>query len=1048
MKIYETLESGIKIVEYEPSLAASIAEMWNLSNDDWGGSGSLSTASQIISEHEMASHFNVYIAMDGDTVIGYCSFARYFDDANTLYVYLLGVRPDYKGKKIGKALVLRCVQRTIELGYPRLDLYTWAGNTDAVPLYKKCGFLWEDRPDGTHLVNFMPTILTTPLFSDFFKKADWYADSTRSLEIAPDGVEVNKFELLSYTWEKDGEMLAVGFERSGRQMRMIETSDYKIELMAQDHELAFGTDYNCTFTVENKTGKALNVKIKGKADKNIKFDYSLDTQVTGKQQFPAKFYVGEIDEPQDVWKIHPCLLAEVEINGQTVTFGMGIEAKFPLSVHLSRDCTVDQVGMDVKAYINISSALPEDAKITVTMPESHNLAFKGEAFTKENTFTVHVPAKGRVSVPVTTTTLEIGFEALQLDCTAILQGDRALAFKAPLYIYTRDMVHAFSGHDLYSYSIFNGPWQLRLNKENNGAGISHLNKHNADNGGFEAPKFGKPYDDEFNLLKPAVKMYQQNTVMVMEAEFVSQKFPGMVATQVYTLSAGGLTTRSTRVENRSDKPQKVMLNDIYWFALYDSTTFSYNGQITQNHDTPKADGCIMEISGINPDYFDENWIFEASPTYPRGFCWPVEYKPAIKWGNNMSLEIDPGELMPGQIFETKPVVYALGLFTNYNDFRNYARQIYNIAPTIPSRAVDVVLNGYNPFITATDMKLEVINNREHVLAGDIVVSSQGLFETQTQTNPEEELAERNTFNIPLTPSQDMGLATIDLNTVGYEKTYNKALFFPKGEVTRTQEGTVYSISNGAITFKVDPAFGNVCYSLTDTKGQEWLLTKYPNHEPFSWFNPFLGGIRVNPPGVYSATVILKEKITADFAEVKDNFGNLWQGICLTLSVNEYDKFKGAVYKTYYMTLPGLPLMCSFFTFENGTGEYKSDMVTMGSYLNPDDDAKKVIIEATDKNRRDYRFRMGTEDLDELNFENTLVVTSSREEQLYMFHGNKNNAKANYFWGNNDIPVTAGTDMTVSAADGETFTSSPLFFIVTNKCLTSGALDDLERIRFN
>jgi len=1039
MKVYETLESGIKIVEYEPSLAASIAEMWNLSSDDWGGSSSLKTASQIISEHETASHFNVFIALDGDTAVGYCSFGRYYYDSGTMYIPLLGVRTDYKNKKIGKALVLRCVQRTIELGYPRLDLYTWSGNTAAVPLYKKCGFLWEDRPNSTHLANFMPTILTAPIFAEFFAKADWYADSTREIEIAPDGIEVNNFELFGYSWVKDGENLAVGFERTGRQMRMIETNDYKIELVAQNHELAFGTDYNCTFVIENKTGKELNIKITGREDKNIKLDYALDTQVTGKQEFHTTFYVGETNEVQDAWKIHPCLLADVEINGQSVTFGMGIEAKFPLVVELQRECVVDQVGMTVKTFIDLSSALLEDGEVAIHVPESSLLKIA-----ESNIFTTKISARGKASISTTATTLAIGFEALELDCTATLKSGKTLTFTAPLHIFTKDITHAYSGENLQKYTMCNGPWWLNFSKDDNEVHIKNILNSGYSCGELLPPKFGKPYDDEFNLLKPSVKMYQQDTAMVLEAEFASEKFPGMVVTQVYTLFATGVISRKNRVQNRSDKNQHVMLWDGHWFELGDKTTFSYNGQVMQNCDMSNSDSIIHGLGSLNPDNFDENWVFEASPTNPRGYCWPMDHKPSFKWGSFVSFEIDPGALAPGQVFETQPVVYAYGIFADYNSFRNYARQIFDKEPMIPSNNVDIMVNGYNPFVAAQDIKLEVINNREQILAGDIVVNSGG--QTLSQTNPEEEQVERNTFNFQPSLAQNIDLATVRLNTAGYDKTYNKALFFPKGNITRSQDGTVYSISNGAIHFKVDPAYGNVCYSLTDAKNQEWLLNKYPNHEPYSWFNPFLGGIRVGPYDMNNVT-ILKEKITADFAEVCDNFGNLWQGICVTLDVNEFDKFKGAVYKTYYMTLPGLPVLCTFFRFENGTGQYKDNWVVMGAYFNPDDNFKNVFVETMDKNHRAYRVHMGTESFDDINFQNTAVIKSAREEQLYTFHGNKNNTRLNYFWGNNKIPVTGGTEMQVCAAHGETFTSSPLFLIITDKNLPLDALDDLERVKF-
>jgi len=71
---------------------------------------------------------------------------------------------------------------------------------------------------------------------------------------------------------------------------------------------------------------------------------------------------------------------------------------------------------------------------------------------------------------------------------------------------------------------------------------------------------------------------------------------------------------------------------------------------------------------------------------------------------------------------------------------------------------------------------------------------------------------------------------------------------PKGDITTSNEGTVYCVSNGAITFKADPNYGHGCYSLTDAKGREWLLNQYPEHKSYSWFNPFIGGIRTRYNG--------------------------------------------------------------------------------------------------------------------------------------------------------------------------------------------------------
>ncbi len=214
---------SFKIIEYTPAYAQAVADMWNNSGDGWGGDLSIRTAEDVIAEVRSGAYLNVFLAELNGEILGYASLSKYFGDNSALYLHLLNVRPAWHGKKIGKALVLSCVNRTIELGFPRLDIHTWPGNTKAVPLYKKCGYMWEDRTDSTHLVNFIPTVLATDACKEFFATADWYEDSVRKIEIKPDGVKENLFEVFRYDWEKDGHMLAAGFERTGRRMRLLET---------------------------------------------------------------------------------------------------------------------------------------------------------------------------------------------------------------------------------------------------------------------------------------------------------------------------------------------------------------------------------------------------------------------------------------------------------------------------------------------------------------------------------------------------------------------------------------------------------------------------------------------------------------------------------------------------------------------------------------------------------------------------------------------------------------------------------------------------------
>ena len=1054
----------LRIVEYDQSLSATLAKMWNDSKDDWGGGDDTKTPGQVHGRIAGSSIMHHYVAMDGDEAVGYCSLGRYFADADALYIELLGVRPDYQGKKVGKALVLKCVARTIELGYPRLDIHTWPGNTAAMPLYKKCGYLWEDRADSTHLVNFIPEILGTEMFKPFFAKADWYADSTRTWDVERDGVKVNKFEVFGYTWAKDGETLAVGYERTGRRMRLIETNDYKIELMADNHELAFGLEYGCTFTATNKSGAPLYIKINGREDKNIRFDYTLDTQVEGTQQYAGRFTVGAVEDTQDKWKVHPCLLADVEINGQKVTFGLGINPKFPLTAEFSSENNVQQVGMTADCFINITSSLLQDAEVEFTITNDR-LGTMMQNGIVNNQFKATVKAEGKIAIPVSVKYNANGYEAAPTRFDIKMADGKQLSFTKPMHLVARGLAGAFAGEEDNVYYIVNGPWRIGLHKHDNEAALRHLTNPDLSKGYFEPPKFGKPYDDEFNLAKPKVTSFVRGTDIVMEAAFVSEKFPGMVATMIFTLNAAGITTRYYRVENRGTTAREMFLNDPHWFALGAHTVFKYDGQFTQNHDGQHPNGPFEGIDALDTDLFEENWLFEAAPGAGRGFCWSPAVKPEMRWGNHAIFEYDLGTLQPGDVMETPPVVMAYGLYNDFGAFRNYAMQLWDKENHVPTRRVEISVNGHNPVITtSSEIALHIINHRETTLDGELSVSSDW-FDTQTIVNESESndaddddddddddettMKECN-FKLPMdkvanAPDGIVQLR-VDMNLSTYDKAHNRVLFVPSGETTRTREGDELIVNNGKITFRVDPAYGPVCYSMTTPDGTEWLKHQHPEHKPFAWWSPFLGGIRLIPHHMNN-TLLLKQKNTADFANVTDNYGNVWQGICITTDVVDDDEMKGGVYETYVVTLPGLPMVCTFYRFTNGTGVYQGKTPEFDVFLHPCEVGETFMVDCVNKQGETYRLRYGAgADMEEA-FVGMVKLSSKRAQKCYAFHGNKNNGKANEIAGDSKFQSVMSVYMEAAAKPGETFTSSPLFLLVSEQDIPMDAMDDLERVKF-
>jgi len=1039
MHLYKTLDSGIRIVEYEVALAESIAKMWNLSTKHWGGEGNVRTAQHVIDQISTATFFNLYIALDGDEVVGYCSLSRYLYDANTLIIPLLNVRPDYHNKKIGKALVLMAVERTMELGYPRLDLYTWPGNTEAVPLYKKCGFLWEDRSDTTHLVNFMPSVLKCPLFSDFFAEADWYAHSSREIEVEPDGDEINGFEVFGYDWSANGKSLAIGYERTGRSMRLIETDDYRIEMMARNHELAFGASYDVSFDVINKSGSKLNVKIEGINDQNICFAYNQKASIVGEQRFLAQFQVNAIDRPQDKNKLHPCVAADVTINGTKVRFGMGIVTKFPLWIELVQKRRVAKIGATNDCYINIKSALPFDAEVSFALPNTDIANFA------DRQHKVNIPANGAASVATKITTHAFGHSNGNV-AYKIVGMDKEINITLPLHIVNKGLNDAFGYEDYDSHYIVNGAYSLRHIASTHGDLPWYIGKNcvvvycmgNEDTlASFAPPKLGKPWDDEFLRADCVVRKYAKGQAMVMEIDYASDTFSGIVATKVFELSASGHVSCSTYVANKSGVAKQIMISNGLALPTGNKTYFHYDGEVSHC-----SNGVFSGIEGTAPEKMGENWVFEANLNgITAGTCWELGVSPKYSYGEPI-FEVDCGELAAGQSFGAGKIEMFFGIFRNFKELRDYARDIYTEKRIVPTDSIEIVINGGNPMVLA-GQKIETLvhNNRRKRMAGEIS------FAGQVQHNPPDDYIAVNKFEtlIELPKKDSIAIEKISFSLTHMEQNRERALFVTNGAVEQIMDGGSHAVDNGAIRFKADSEYSEALYSLV-ANGKEWLKNQYPQHLPFDWWNPFIGGIHTSSEDVNTAQTV-KEPRKVDFCEAKDNYGNVWKGIVATVDITDQEELKGAVTKHYYVTLPGLPVLCHFYELINGTGRYLEHTMDTTIVIGPTkEELKRVVAEFKDTTGNNHRARLGTDQHGKRFDKLIKFIDGDTEQKLYAYKDTDGSDSVNYFSGDN-FTATLWLDSEAKAENGDRFVSPPLFVIVAEQDLSAEMLGDLGKLSF-
>ena len=1041
MKIYKTLPDGIQIVEYEDDLAQTVADMWNRSGEGWGGifGGGVWTAGQVAAKRATGAFFNVYVALKDGEAVGYCSLDRYTKDEDTAYLHLLNVRPDYHGKKIGKELVLMCVNETMALGMPRLDINTWPGNTKSVPLYKKCGFLWEDRSDNTRLSNFIPTVLSTGLLKDYFKKADWYADSTRKIELKPDGVKVDKFEFYGYEWEKDGQHLRVEFEKTGRRIRRVETNDYIIELTAVNHELAFGLRYPCRFLVVNKTGKALDIAITAKNDGVISFDGAWSEQVENEALFEADFFVGAVKEELDPWRMHPCVLADVCVNGGHVELGLGIEPKFPVTISLAGRHKVSKRGTTEEMYINIKNDLLYDAEVSFALPENPLMLLE------QTDFEVNLTNGGDVMLVTRASITNCGCVRCPVSYKILLGNGDSISFTRPLYVVNHGIDGMFAFETDEHFGAANGLWRLRLDKQTNIVNFDRIMP--SGHAEFHVPSLGKPYDDEFNMISPHdVRVTEDGANITFEADFLSKKFGGAVLTEIYEFDAAGTLMSRHRVSNRSENPMSLSLKAIFFTNAGKRAVFHHEDDFHK-----VADDMNYGFDTLKPEKLDENWIFDSGAGCPTGIWWPQQYKPETKWGEMLEFEHETGRLMPGQSFETESVVYMCGVFGDFRDFRNYVLGINDETVPFVRNHLEMIVNGGNPVLSADTLALAVRNNRLNIREGTITVSSPDtLFPEETRENPKDELIPETAFLVPIAAGKSgVGVASFSLKLSGFEHKHDRALFITNDtQIVSGQKDGVLTVKNGDLRFSVAPGFSDAAYSL-EFNGNEWFHSNCPSLEPYSWWNPYVGGLKSYLERLGNL-LLLRESISASFASETDILGNIWTGIRADVSIGKNDEYKGMRYSQYYLTLPGVPIMCHFMRLENGAGRFMDAELYSMLFLSGKEGLPDIVagLSGEDGIRYDLRFCGGGH---ELRYDRLIAFSrdglNKRREKLYVFKDSKrDHGKSTLGY---DINIAyCDFNMKGSVPSGGHLTTKPVFCILTEKELTLEALTDLSRIEFN
>ncbi len=939
-----------EIVEYEPKWAAKVADMWNQSSEGWLGETFNQTEQRVLAMESASPAFNVFLAVANDDVVGYCSLMEFSGDKNTLYIAMLNCRPDWFGKKVGKVLVKRAVERSIELGWSRLDLYTWPGNTKAMPLYKKCGFFFEDKDGSTHLMNFLPNVMQQDLLKDFFMEADWYADSVREIDINPDGRKENTFELYDYHWKHGERFMKLAYSRHGRGLCAVENERFTVRLLADKFKQPFGRKYEARIVIENKTNTPLTVEVNGVSDRNIEFDFSWSGEVADKIELKAQYKVGAIESAQQDNKIHPNICANISIDRKMAEFRLGIFPKYPLNLWLGAQTRLYHAGEEITLYLNARNGYDEKARFLCKLEDTPDI----ELMQSEHDITLDADEKTTVSIRAIVK--KACMYRPEIAVTAMPESGGEVKFLRESDVILPVAGQMFYGETRYATCIGVDRWHY-IAYQNNEANLYDVTRKGQ--AFFLAPMLGKPYNKEFHNRKyDRCEFKQEARYVQMTLHYRSERYQGIVLKQVVQLFATGDFKRWFEVENTGpvEPEQDIHVHSGVWVPR---SNYAYEAgeYVVTASDDIQVDGNVMDMRAVTG-----NWCYLRKLDTSFGFRWLGDNPNADDW--KLNFEYCAGMPDTGENVRLDPMWISMNRFADWRSYRAYIRpELKNKQELVEVDCFRLACENGNPFITG-DAKVEIVEHRAFPLCGKFHLESEhGSFENESFEVTKEENAQLKSVQLKREASPSIEVLSLERNDGTESIQRQLAMFTVNGDIrTSTEERNgfdVWTYDNGKVRFEAAPAFNLGLISLKNN-GNEWLSCSFPEARPFSWWNPWYGGMYAQPKGI-SHFKAIGEKTGAEFVEVSDRKGNRWSGIRIDCRIEKLEAWKGQSWSQYYLSLPGVPIMAVFSTYsQEAIGhafEQHSETIT---FINPGNDPGDVCVEYTNRYGKTKRFFWGEE----------------------------------------------------------------------------------------
>ncbi|MEW8956949.1 GNAT family N-acetyltransferase [Clostridium sp.] len=1024
---------NLKLIEYDKVYAKEVARMWRLSSEGWNGEWADTTEEEVLKSNENTSNINIYLAKEGEEILGYCSFKKYIYDEDALYVGLLNVRFDKHGQGIGKELIKRTVERTIELNSPRLDLFTWPGNTKSIPLYKRCGFFLENKNGQGHLMNFIPYAVNTEAVKECFEVLNWYDDLKREINLEPEGRKENNFEFYEYRWKNKDLGLRMEFERRSRGLTLIETKDYLISLRAENQRLVFGEKHKAIFHVVNKSKKDLTIEIQGENHKNIDFNMSYKGKVKEKEIIKGEFFINPIDFKIEDLKTHPSVKAKVIINGKEAEFKIGIIPEPPIELKFNRNNELMYHGEEETLNLDLENKFNEEASIEFTIPKSDDI----DILHREFKLSLEKKEIRSIKLPFVLKKATIFNPNIALNIR--LKDGRNIEFNSKVALPIQSFSGVFGGELEDRYRIANGKYSVDFFKGENSVFLNGEKNITLMTSAIFCPEIGMPYSEDLNNAAPLeVKFYEENNAMVLRCAYSLERFKDTYIHMIFSIQSNGIMESYFEVfNNGEDKTNEIFIKQPVIYRV-NNGVIPYDNGILKVRDIGSS-----FIEDFKEERISENWIFGSTKDETRSIHWHKELAPKIQ-GYFIYFQHEIGVINKGEMKRSKSIFMSSGTFRTFKELRSYAMGKKLKEYVEVKNDYDVKVNQGNPFIY-DKLRLKVSEYKNSKLEGKIRVSSKNDIIDQYEVDLEGISKE---LDIDILSNINRDIITIEREGKSFLIEDNKLLFkVDKGEVKREvsqgEGNTVFTMDNGVIRIRACKDFGPGIYSMV-YNGSEILETAFPTPIPKSWYNPWFGGIQSFIGSRSECRYFLKEKVKISFDDLVDNKGNRWSDLRISMNLKNFEDLEGLTVTEHYLMLKGVPMVCAFMETVGENNRYISKVTNTVMFFNTYKDIKKCYAQVINGQGQRIKYKAGFENVNIVNKSTILFGHEDVEEKLQVYGDFSNRRLMSEL--NLETMDMNYTDF-IGIAKGERIISNPIFYIGTDDYIEEYLLKELKNIRF-